>query len=69
MKEEKGDNDNFRIKCYLFKYIINLVIVYGISEYVGFVEVGKVVDLVLWSLVFFGVKFNMIIKGGFIVLS
>ncbi|EJB13371.1 amidohydrolase family protein, partial [Helicobacter pylori CPY1124] len=69
MKEEKGDNDNFRIKRYLSKYTINPAIAHGISEYVGSVEVGKVADLVLWSPAFFGVKPNMIIKGGFIALS
>ncbi|GAA9746496.1 urease subunit beta [Helicobacter pylori] len=69
LKEEKGDNDNFRIKRYLSKYTINPAIAHGISEYVGSVEVGKVADLVLWSPAFFGVKPNMIIKGGFIALS
>ncbi|MFC3848162.1 urease subunit beta [Helicobacter baculiformis] len=69
LKEEKGDNDNFRIKRYLAKYTINPAIAHGISDYVGSVEVGKYADLVLWSPAFFGIKPNMIIKGGFIALS
>lgn len=48
------------------KYIINLVIVYGIVDYIGLLEVGKIVDIVLWKLMFFGVKFEVVIKKGFI---
>lgn len=62
-------NDNFCVRCYIVKYIINLVIIYGISYEVGFVEVGKWVDLVFWCLVFFGVKLSLIFKGGVIVVS
>lgn len=66
LKEEKGDNDNFRIKRYIAKYTINPAIAHGISEYVGSVEVGKFADLVIWKPAFFGIKPEMIIKCGMI---
>src|SRR3954453_3827891 len=62
-----GDNDNNRIKRYVAKYTINPAIAHGVSKHIGSVEVGKLADLVLWSPAFFGVKPDMIIKGGMIV--
>ena len=64
LAEETGANDNFRIKRYLAKYTINPAIAQGISDYVGSIEAGKIADLVLWKPAFFGVKPEMIIKGG-----
>lgn len=61
--------DNERIKRYVAKYTINPAIACGIDEHVGSVEVGKMADLVLWTPAFFGVKPEIIIKGGFIALS
>jgi len=76
MKKQRGalakDNerdDNNRIKRYIAKYTINPAIACGIDEHVGSVEVGKMADLVLWDRAFFGVKPEIIIKGGFIALS
>lgn len=69
LNEDSDRNDNFRIKRYISKYTINPAITHGISEYVGSVEVGKIADLVLWKPAFFGVKPEMIIKGGFICAS
>ena len=66
LNEDSERNDNFRIKRYISKYTINPAVTHGISEYVGSVEVGKIADLVLWKPAFFGVKPEMIIKGGFI---
>ncbi len=65
--DEKADNE--RIKRYVAKYTINPAIACGIDEYVGSVEVGKMADLVLWTPAFFGVKPEIIIKGGFIALA
>jgi urease subunit alpha len=45
LPEEKGDNDNFRARCYVAKYTINAAISQGISPYVGSIEVGKLADL------------------------
>ena len=67
--DETGDNDNSRAKRYVAKYTINPAIAHGISHAVGSVEVGKMADLVLWRPAFFGVKPEMIIKGGFIAGS
>lgn len=68
----KGDserNDNNRIKRYIAKYTINPAIAHGISDEVGSIEVGKLADLVLWDPQFFGVKPDLIIKGGMIAMS
>src|SRR6202048_4260264 len=69
LKEEKGDNDNARAKRYVAKYTINPAIAHGVSKLIGSVEKGKLADLVLWSPAFFGVKPDMVIKGGTIVAA
>jgi urease subunit alpha len=66
LKEDAGDNDNFRVKRYIAKYTINPAITNGISDHVGSLEVGKLADLVLWKPAFFGVKPEILIKGGLI---
>jgi urease subunit alpha len=63
---ERGDNDNARIKRYVAKYTINPAIAHGLAGEVGSIEVGKWADLVLWRPAFFGVKPELVIKGGFI---
>src|ERR1700684_3570483 len=65
----EGDNDNIRIKRYVAKYTINPAISHGVSKHIGSIEVGKLADLVLWSPAFFGVKPDMIVKGGMIVAA
>ncbi len=69
LAEEKGDNDNARVKRYIAKYTINPAIAHGVSKIIGSVEKGKLADLVLWSPAFFGVKPDCIIKGGSIVAA
>jgi len=69
LSEDCDRDDNNRIKRYIAKYTINPAIACGIDESVGSVEVGKIADLVLWNRAFFGVKPEIIIKGGFIALS
>ena len=69
LKEEVGDNDNFRARRYIAKYTINPAISQGIAEHVGSVEVGKLADLVLWSPAFFGVKPEMVLKCGTIAMA
>ncbi|NER95124.1 MAG: urease subunit alpha [Symploca sp. SIO1B1] len=61
---ESLENDNFRAKRYVAKYTINPAITHGIADYVGSVEAGKLADLCLWRPAFFGVKPEMVIKGG-----
>jgi len=63
---ERGENDNRRIRRYIAKYTINPAIAHGISAHVGSVEVGKLADLVLYRPAFFGVKPELVIKGGMI---
>ena len=71
MKVQRGhlsadthESDNLRAKRYIAKYTINPAITHGISDYVGSVEVGKLADLCLWKPAFFGVKPEIVIKGG-----
>jgi urease subunit alpha len=66
LAEEQGENDNLRAKRYVAKYTINPAIAHGISDVIGSVEVGKMADLILWKPAFFGVKPEVIVKGGFI---
>jgi len=69
LKEETGDNDNLRVRRYIAKYTINPAIAHGVSKHIGSVEVGKLADLVLWHPAFFGVKPEIIIKGGSIIAA
>jgi urease subunit alpha len=76
MKSQRGalesDNeysDNTRIKRYVAKYTVNPAITHGIAHLVGSVEIGKFADLVIWSPAFFGVKPEMILKGGAIAYA
>ncbi|MGB8526940.1 MAG: urease subunit alpha, partial [Rhodoplanes sp.] len=69
LKEETGDNDNLRVRRYIAKYTINPAIAHGVSKQIGSVEVGKLADLVLWHPAFFGVKPEIVIKGGSIVAA
>jgi urease subunit alpha len=66
LAEEKGENDNIRIKRYISKYTINPALAHGLSHIIGSVEKGKLADLVLWKPAFFGAKPEMVIKGGVI---
>ncbi len=61
-----AEADNFRALRYLAKYTINPAITHGISHVVGSLEVGKLADLVIFKPALFGVKPEMILKGGFI---
>ena len=63
--ETSGD-DNRRVKRYVAKYTINPAIAHGLSEHVGSIEAGKLADLVVWKPAFFGVKPELVVKGGLI---
>jgi urease subunit alpha len=76
MKTQRGPlaadssrNDNARVKRYVAKYTINPAITHGIAAHVGSIEPGKLADLVLWKPAFFGVKPEIVVKGGFIAWS
>jgi urease subunit alpha len=62
-------NDNFRARRYIAKYTINPAIAHGIAGLVGSIEIGKLADLVLWSPAFFGVKPDLVLKGGSIAAA
>jgi urease subunit alpha len=66
---ETGDNDNLRVRRYVAKYTINPAIAHGVSKHVGSVEPGKLADLVVWTPAFFGVKPDLVIKGGAIAAA
>ena len=68
-EDKAGGTDNFRAKRYIAKYTINPAIAHGISHAVGSIEVGKMADLVLWKPSFFGIKPEIVIKGGMIAWS
>src|SRR5438876_5448211 len=63
--ETPGD-DNLRVKRYVAKYRSNPAIAHGLAAEVGSVELGKLADLVLWRPAFFGVKPELVVKGGVI---
>jgi urease subunit alpha len=67
VKEEPADN--YRVKRYIAKYTINPAITHGIADYVGSIAAGKLADLCLWKPAFFGVKPEIVIKGGLIAWS
>ena len=69
LSDEKGGNDNFRVRRYIAKYSINPALTHGIADYVGSVEVGKLADLVLWKPMFFGVKPDLVLKSGTIAAA
>ena len=69
LKGDPAEHDNFRVKRYVAKYTINPAIAHGMAHEIGSVEVGKLADLVLWSPAFFGVKPNLIIKGGMVAMA
>ena len=73
MKRQRGalpgeisGSDNLRVRRYIAKYTINPAITHGIARQIGSIEVGKLADLVLWKPAFFGVKPELVIKGGLI---
>ncbi|KQP72827.1 MULTISPECIES: urease subunit alpha [unclassified Methylobacterium] len=76
MKRQRGalpgdtsGNDNLRARRYVAKYTINPAIAHGVSGQIGSVEPGKLADLVLWNPAFFGVKPDLVIKGGAIATA
>jgi urease subunit alpha len=61
--------DNFRVLRYIAKYTINPAIACGCAADVGSLEVGKLADIVVFKPAFFGVKPELILKGGLIAMA
>ena len=68
-EEKTRIGDNERIKRYIAKYTINAARTFGIDAYIGSLESGKLADVVLWRPGFFGIKPELVVKGGFIAWS
>ena len=64
LSEDSDRNDNHRVKRYVAKYTINPALTHGVAHEIGSVEEGKLADLCLWKPAFFGVKPELVIKGG-----
>ena len=69
LEGESGENDNLRARRYIAKYTINPAIAHGMADHIGSVEAGKLADLVVWSPAFFGVKPDLVVKGGMIAAA
>ncbi len=69
LPQDTERHDNARVKRYIAKYTINPAITHGLARQIGSIEPGKLADLVLWKPAFFGVKPEMVIKGGLIAWS
>ena len=69
LPEETGANDNVRARRYVAKYTINPALAHGMADQIGSVAVGKLADLVLWRPAFFGVKPDLVLKGGTIAAA
>ncbi len=69
LEGETGENDNLRVRRYIAKYTINPAIAHGMADHIGSVTVGKLADLVLWTPAFFGVKPDLVLKGGMIAAA
>lgn len=65
-EETAARGDNARIKRYIAKYTINAARCFGIADHIGSLEAGKMADVVLWRPAFFGIKPELVVKGGFI---
>ncbi len=65
-EETAAKGDNARIKRFIAKYTVNAARCFGITDYVGSLEPGKMADVVLWRPAFFGIKPELVVKGGFI---
>ena len=69
LPEDAGGTDNYRARRYIAKYTINPAIAHGLSAHIGSVETGKWADLALWQPAFFGVKPELVLKGGVIAYA
>jgi urease subunit alpha len=69
LPEDSSSSDNARIKRYVAKYTVNPAIAHGVAHVIGSVQPGRFADLVLWKPAFFGVKPELVLKGGMIAYA
>lgn len=56
--------DNERARRYVAKYTINPAVAHGIAGDLGSIERGKLADLAIWDPKFFGIRPDLVVKGG-----
>lgn len=66
LSAEKSGSDNLRARRYVAKYTVNPAIAHGVAHEIGSIEIGRLADLALWKPAFFGVKPELVLKGGMI---
>lgn len=66
LPEDSPDHDNFRVLRYLAKLTINPALTHGLAHEIGSLETGKLADIVLWDVAWFGTKPSLVVKGGMI---
>jgi urease subunit alpha len=66
LPSERGAADNHRVRRYVAKYTINPAVAHGLAHDVGSIEVGKLADLVLWRPALFGIRPELVVKGGLV---
>jgi len=68
-EDDAADDDNARVMRYLAKVTVEPAITHGLAAHVGSLQAGRLADIVLWKPAYFGVKPEMILKGGFAAWS
>jgi urease subunit alpha len=63
--EPSPDDDTVRVLRYLAKVTLEPALVHGLADHVGSLRPGRLADIVLWKPGFFGVKPELVLKGGF----
>lgn len=66
---DEDDDDGDRVLRYLAKVTIEPAITHGISDHVGTLAPGRIADIVLWKPAYFGVKPELVVKGGHLAWS
>ncbi|MES2210708.1 MAG: urease subunit alpha [Chloroflexota bacterium] len=61
---EEGPDDGDRVLRYLAKVTTEPAITHGIADHVGSLAPGRIADIVFWKPAYFGVKPELVLKGG-----